>query len=71
MDDKRSLVVRIMVARRKREKMSQKTFAEILGRSEVWMRKMEAGGCDPNYETLSRFVRRFNVDPRDMFEWPV
>lgn len=69
-EDRLCKATRVMVATRKREKISGKKFAVILGRSEAWIRKMEAGNSEPGYETLCRFIRRFRVDPRELFdEW--
>ena len=63
-----SKAVRVMIATRKREKISGRKFAEILGRSESWLRQLEAGRSEPSYETLCRFIRRFRVDPRELFD---
>lgn len=63
-----SRAARVMLATKEREKVSNRRFAEILGRSEAWVRKMSLGGADPNYETLCRFIRRFRVDPRELFD---
>ena len=63
-----SRAARVMLATKKKEKVSNRRFAQILGRSDAWVRKMAQGKADPNYETLCRFIRRFRVDPRELFD---
>lgn len=53
---------------RTEELLSQREFAEILNRSESWCQQLEAGKFDPTYESIVRFIRRFRIDPRDLFE---
>jgi len=68
MEEELSKAARVMLAQKAKDKMSGRQFAKILGRSETWMRKLRRGELDPSYETLCRFIRRFRVDPRELFD---
>jgi putative transcriptional regulator len=55
--------------RSEREKMglTQKKVAEIIGKSEILVRKLEKGDCNPGRDTLIKLEQLYKVSYRELF----
>jgi putative transcriptional regulator len=56
-----------LVKERKQRKLTQKQVAEILGVSEVYVRKIEKSDSNPGRETMLKFEKLYGVSERELF----
>jgi putative transcriptional regulator len=56
-----------LIYERIKRNLTQKQVAQILGVSEVYVRKIEKGDADPGRTTMIKFEKLYGVDGRKLF----
>ncbi len=56
-----------LVQERNKRNWTQKQVAEVLGISEVYVRKIEKGDANPGRETMLKFEKLYEVSDRTLF----
>jgi putative transcriptional regulator len=56
-----------LINQRKKNNLTQKQVADVLGISEVYVRKIENGDSNPGRSTMVKFEQLFNTSSRDLF----
>jgi putative transcriptional regulator len=58
---------RKLIELRKQRSLTQRQVAEVLGISEVYVRKIEKGDSDPGRETMVKFQHFYQYDLTELF----
>ncbi|MCP3741431.1 helix-turn-helix transcriptional regulator [Rossellomorea sp. BNER] len=58
---------RKLIELRKQRKLTQKQVADVLGISEVYVRKIERGDSNPGRDTMLKFQQLYQYDPNELF----
>jgi putative transcriptional regulator len=56
-----------LVKERQKRKLTQKQVAQIIGISEVYVRKIEKGEKNPGRETMLKFGKLYDLNERELF----